>query len=220
MGTRGSLGFIVDDKPYLNYNHFDSYPDVLGEEVLNFIVEINEKNGWEKFRENGKNVIQLEGKRVTDTEIQERYKKYSNLSVSDQTLEDPYCLFREIQDSWMNEIYKGELQHFFFNNSFIKDSLFCEYAYIINLDTMKLEFYDGFQKKSQKNNRFGETPNEDGYYPSRLIAVFNLNNINSDNVEEYVNKMNQISEGGKDDPSVVNYFRKPKLEVLNEKASL
>jgi hypothetical protein len=217
MGTRGSLGFIVEDKEYLAYNHFDSYPDGLGEEVLQFIEKINKEDGWVKFRENAKNVIQLEGDRVTDTEIQEKYKKYADLGVSDKTLEDPYCLFRDIQDSWMEEIYKGELQHFFFNNDFIHDSLFCEYAYIINLDTMKLEFYDGFQKKSQKGNRFGETPNEDDYYPCRLIAVFDLEKIiDSDDVDEIVKKMNNICESKKDDPSVITYFRKSKLDAINE----
>ena len=101
MGTRGSLGFICEDKEYLNYNHFDSYPDGLGEEVLDFIVDINKENGWEQFKKNGKNVIKLEGDRVTDTEIQEKYRKYSNLGVSEKTLEDPYCLFRDIKGTWM-----------------------------------------------------------------------------------------------------------------------
>lgn len=221
MGTRGSLGFIVKDKEYLGYNHFDSYPDGLGRDVLNFITEINKEDGWQQFKENASKVVQLEGNRVTDTNIQEKYKKYSNLNVSDRTLEDPYCLFREIQNTWMNEIYKGELEHFYFKNNFIKDSLFCEYAYIINLDTMKLEFYDGFQKDIQKFNRFGETPNQDGYYPCRLVCVFDLittrDKIDVDNI---IQKMNQICESKVDDPSVINYFRKPKLETLNEKASL
>lgn len=221
MGTRGSLGFIVEDKEYLAYNHFDSYPDGLGQDVLGFITKVNIEGGWTKFRENAKKVVQLEGDRVTDPEIMERYKKYADLSVSERTLEDPYCLFRNIQDSWMEEIYKGDLQHFFFNNRFIYDSLFCEYAYIINLDTMKLEFYDGFQKKSQIGNRFGEKPNKDSYYPCRLVGVFNLENINdSSDIQQIVEKMNSICESKVDDPSVINYFRKPKLEVINEKASL
>lgn len=219
MGTRGSLGFIVEDKEYLAYNHFDSYPDGLGQDVLNFITELNENDGWQQFKENAKNVVQLKGNRVTDTAIQEKYKKYSNLNVSEKTLEDPYCLFREIQDSWMNEIYKGELQHFFFDNKFIKDSLFCEYAYIINLDTMKLEFYKGFQKKEQNGNRFGTEPNEDGYYPCRLVGVFNLEDIkDSVDIKTTVEKMEQICELKNDDPSVLSYFRKPKLETLNEKS--
>ena len=225
MGTRGSLGFICEEKEYLNYNQFDSYPDGLGQEVLKFITNINSQNGWSKFKENGKNLIQLEGKRVTDPEIMERYKKYADLGVSEQTLEDPYCLFRKIQNSWMNEIYKGELQHFYFNNKFIYDSLFCEYAYIINLDTMKLEFYDGFQDKPQIGNRYGAEPNEDGYYPCRLVCVFDLQSIiNSDDVKLIIEKMENFCGSKKDDSSVKKYFnacfRKPKLDVINEKASV
>jgi hypothetical protein len=216
MGTRGSVGFIVEDKPYLNYNHYDSYPDGLGEDVLDFITKVNKEQGWNKFKENAKNVIELKGKRITDPEIIERYKKYADLGVSEQTYEDPYCLFRNIQGSWMNEIYIGELQHYTFDNGFIKDSLFCEYAYVINLDTMKLEFYDGFQKNPQKDNRFGESSEEEGYYPCRLVSVFDLDSIvDFDDVKNTVQKMNKICESKTDDPSVINYFRKPKLQVIN-----
>ena len=100
MGTRGSLGFICENKEYLNYNHFDSYPSGLGQKILEFIAEINKKDGWIQFKENGKKVIPITEK-ITDPEIQKRYEKYSNLSVSDKTIEDPYCLFRNIQDTWM-----------------------------------------------------------------------------------------------------------------------
>lgn len=39
---------------------------------------------------------------------------------------------------------------------FIKDSVFCEYAYIINIGTQELEVYLGFNKKKQpvKINRY------------------------------------------------------------------
>jgi len=221
MGTRGSSGFIYKDTPYLNYNHYDSYPDGLGRDVLHFIVDVNKENGWDKFKENSNDIIPITEKRITDPDIIEKYKKYADLSVSTKTYDDPYCLFRKIQDSWMPEILKGELKHFTFNDNFIKESLFCEYAYVINLDTMKLEFYDGYQKESQPSNRFGEIPNEDGYYPCRLVAVFDLQKIqNSTDVGHIVEKMDLICDLKKDDPSILQYFRKPKLDKINEKASL
>ena len=36
---------------------------------------------------------------------------------------------------------------------FLKDSLFCEYAYVINLDKKQLDLFVGFQREKQ------ETPN-------------------------------------------------------------
>jgi len=221
MGTRGSVGFIQQEKPALSYNHFDSYPDGLGSDVLGFIFKINLENGWELFKERAAKLKNIEEKLITDTLIMEKYEKYSNLGVSEQKLSDPYCLFREIQGyEWMNEVYKGELEHYPLNNDFIKSSLFCEYAYIINLDTMKLEFYDGYQKKQQIGNKFGEETNEDGYYPCRLVCVFDLLNINNTEVvSDITHKMQKVCQSNADDPSVINYFRKPKLEILNEKAS-
>lgn len=218
MGTRGSVGFIYKNEVKLAYNHFDSYPDGLGADVVDFIVKVNNEDGWEKFILNGEKLKNIEG-RVTDKNLIERYKKYSNLGVSSKELSDPYCLFREIQGAdWLHEMYSGELEHYMLNNKFIKESLFCEYAYIINLDTMKFEFYDGFQQKPQIGNRFGEELCE-GYYPCRLVGVFNLTDINSkDKASDLVEKMQKILDDSVDDPSVLSYFRKPKLDVINEKS--
>ena len=37
MGTSGAIGFVVDGKEFVAYNHFDSYPENLGKEVVEFI---------------------------------------------------------------------------------------------------------------------------------------------------------------------------------------
>ena len=219
MGTRGSVGFIYKDKESLSYNHFDSYPEGLGNNVLKLISKINLENGWNKFKENASHLNNITGK-ITDNNLIEKYKKYSDLSVSEQSYSDPYCLFRKIQGAdWLNELYNSELQDYMLNNNFIKDSLFCEYAYIINLDTMKLEFYDGFQKKPQLGNKFGIIP-DDEYYPCRLVSLFDLETIKDDNITDLIEKMNNICESKEDDPSVVTYLRKNKLEEINEKREL
>lgn len=219
MGTRGSVGFIYNDKEYLSYNQFDSYPEGLGHDVLKFISNINLENGWDKFKENAQYLKNVTGK-ITDNNLIEKYKKYSDLSVSNQSYSDPYCLFRKIQgSSWLTELYEGSLQDYNLNNNFIKDSLYCEYAYIINLDTMMFEYYDGFQKKPQKNSRFGTVPYEN-YYPCRLVFLYNLEYIKNDKINFLVKKMNNISNSGEDDPSVLNFSRKYKLESINKKREL
>ena len=191
MGTRGSVGVIYQEQEKLGYNQFDSYPDGLGTNMLNFVSKINREDGWDEFKKSVAQLRNIEETEITDNQIIEKYKKYSNLSVSEQKLSDPYCLFREIQGSdWLDEVYNGNLQDFPFNNRFIKSSLFCDYAYIINLDTMKFEFYSGFQKIPQKGNKFGDTPNEDGDYPCRLVGVFNLLDIYDDIT--ILEKMNKI----------------------------
>lgn len=38
MGTRGLLGLIIQAKRHAAYNHFDSYPAGLGQEIVDFIL--------------------------------------------------------------------------------------------------------------------------------------------------------------------------------------
>ncbi len=60
-------------------------------------------------------------------------------------------------------------------NNFIKNSLFCEYAYIINLDTGKLEYYEGYQDQPDETNRFGIEKQKDyDFYPCKKIEEFIL----------------------------------------------
>jgi hypothetical protein len=63
----------------------------------------------------------------------------------------------------------------------IFNSLFCEYAYVINLDEQILEYYEGFQRVPQKGNRYGQEPYEtrigEIYYPCALCNVFKLQDI-------------------------------------------
>lgn len=103
------------------------------------------------------------------------------------------------------------------NDNFIKESLFCEYAYIINLDNMTLEFYNGFQRKPQYGNRFGSDSNNHGYFPCRLVGIFKIFDINNTvNKENILQKMDNLSVTDEDDISVEKYFRKVKLKMLNK----
>ena len=64
----------------------------------------------------------------------------------------------------------------------VKNSLFCEYAYLIDLDKDELMFFVGGQTKPQEGNPFGMEPVRIkwvcyDYYPCRLAAVFDLKYI-------------------------------------------
>ena len=66
------------------------------------------------------------------------------------------------------------------SQNFIKNSLFCEWGYIINLDDNTLEIWKGFQQKSQKNNRYG-CEKWEGYYPCKNIKKIKLEEIKKAN---------------------------------------
>ena len=202
MGTRGSIGVIYKKEYKGTYNHFDSYPSGLGIEVVDFCNMVTKENGWDTFKENFSKIEFINDKKPPTPEQIEMYKEYADLNVSNQSYEDWYCLLRNVQGAEsFQEIYKGKLFHLSDGSNFIKNSLFCEYAYIINLDDMKIEFYQGFQKESQKGNRFGETP-DDEYYPCKLVtscsleyiptswaSIYFYEGINSNDDDEFGDKM-------------------------------
>ena len=44
MGTRGLLGFILRGKRHAAYNHWDSYPNGLGKDIVAFILSLSDED--------------------------------------------------------------------------------------------------------------------------------------------------------------------------------
>lgn len=201
MGTRGTWGFYKEiDK--LTYNHFDSYPTCLGKTIIKFI----RKHSIEELNTIFENIILVnENDEPTKEQIKE-CKKYSDLGVSQQTLEEWYSLLRKSQGN--PEVYAKDLKYMIDNKDFIKDSLFCEWSYIINLIDNTLEIYKGFQKQIQ-DNRYKLTNKEIeevkktkkergyGYYNSKLIYKISLEQIKKKNVETIDKFLHKIQKGYK-----------------------
>lgn len=67
-------------------------------------------------------------------------------------------------------------------NDFIKDSLFCEWGYILNLDEGNLEVYHGFQSSPHALGRYAVAEVEENnigskYYPCALAYTFSFDNL-------------------------------------------
>ncbi|MBQ6482571.1 MAG: hypothetical protein IJI45_15790 [Anaerolineaceae bacterium] len=76
----------------------------------------------------------------------------------------------------------------------IRDSLFCEYAYLIDLDTGQLMFFVGSQTVLQEGNPYGTTPMKPygmdrDYYPCRLSTVFPFEYVRLASSEAVANEM-------------------------------
>ena len=190
MGTRGSVGFILNGQYKASYNHFDSYPTGLGQDMADFVNKVNAEDGWGKFKKEAKKVkLVISAKKPTKAQI-EKYIGFSNIGVGSGSVEDWYCLLRETQGAVsLEKIYEGTLSHMIDSVNFIKDSLFCEWAYIINLDEMTFDIYQGFQKSPDPKNIFGQT-NEDGYYPCKRIVSIPLDRVIN---ESYMGKLEKLA---------------------------
>lgn len=193
MGTRGTYGFRKNGVDKCTYNHWDSYPDYLGKKVVEFCQKYNVKelnNIFDKIImiKNGEDI-------PTEEQINECIENgYADFSVSSGEKTNWYCLLRNCQGD-LECLANAETHAYMIdNNDFIKDSLFCEYAYIINLDDEVLEFYEGFQKSPQIGNRYGTEPygnHRTDYYPCKLSLTVPLNEIN--NVDIIVDMMNSCA---------------------------
>ncbi len=177
MGTRGIYGFRKNNVDKITYNHFDSYPDGLGAEVVNFCKAIDEQNLSKIYD----NIVLINSKEKPTAEQIESCKKWSDLNVSEQSLNDWYCLLRKSQGDL--SAYTRGLKYMSDDHDFIKDSLFCEYGYIINLDNSTLEFWVGYQKEPQEGNRYGTETDDNGYYPCKLTHSFPLSDLSEDAIE-------------------------------------
>ena len=190
MSTRGLFGFRKDGKDKLTYNHFDSYQDYLGRVMAKFCAE-HKVSELKAVCDS----IELVDEESTPTieQITKCVKAgYYDLNVSTQSVGDWYCILREMQgnpEEYAKNFKNGHGTYMIDSHEFIQNSLFCEYAYIINLDTEKLEFWIGFQHRAQAGNRYGETTNGRGYYPCRLLLEIPLEpKIDPDKAVETMNK--------------------------------
>lgn len=186
MGTRGCYGFRKNGMDKITYNHYDSYPDGLGRTMVEFCKNTSIAEMDDIF---DRIILVDECDKPTAEQIEE-CKQYYNGNVCTQSIDDWYCLLREAQGE--PSAYKNGLRYMIDSHEFIKDSLFCEYAYIIDLNTNKLEFYVGFQTQPDIHNRYG-IDSDRGYYPCSMKASYSLKPQfwNKRTVESIIESMNK-----------------------------
>lgn len=194
MGTRGSVGFRANQQDKVQYNHFDSYPEGLGSEVLAFL----QSSSFEQLKDIAENIVLVnENTPPTKKQIKD-CEQWTDLSVSTRSTNEWYCLLRNAQGNL--NAYKDGLKYMLDGQSFLLDSLFCEYAYIINTDEGVLEFYSGFNKKARKTKgRYaGRQPERENngytneYYGVALIKRYPLEDIfgaSNSKIEEIIAEM-------------------------------
>jgi len=154
MGTRGAYGFHKGGRDKITYNHFDSYPTGLGADVAAFVCQHTDEELNEIF----------------DRIILVNFR-FNRPGVSMNTPDEWYSLLRGAQGDL--EAHARGLRYMIDNADFLRDSLFCEWGYVINLDKGVLEVYRGFQKAPSKNR----------YFRSKMVATF----IENDGKSGYYN---------------------------------
>ena len=189
MGTRGCYGFRINKHDKVTYNPFDSYPKELGYKLMCFVAQ-TQVSAMERI---ARRIKLVDRNSIPPRDLIVKYKKYADLSVSEQKYEDWYCLLRKTQGDL--GVYRDDLEHMIDDSEFLDDSLFCEWAYIINLDTSQLEAYRGFNKNPSANGRYAHesVENSKGYFGVELIKEIELTKIDEDNITNYIRELESIT---------------------------
>jgi len=188
MGTRNLTVAIVDGNYKIaQYGQWDGYFSGQGEIVVKFILSMDK----EKFKEALKKCRFLTNEEVENKWIECGMKKneqWVSMDISKAFGKKYPALSRDTGSDVLNLVYEGhtELKDSYL---FAADSLFCEYAYVIDMDNEVLEIYTGFVKEPHSNDRFSDLPIEKGasdtiYYPVKLFASIPFDNLNETTMKE------------------------------------
>jgi hypothetical protein len=177
MGTRHLIMVMLDGQyKVAQYGQWDGYPEGQGVKVLDFLRSHN----VEVFKSQVRKVRYLAPEEV------ERESRTNYCGDHDE-------FSRDTSAGILPLIYSGEVSILHNQEDFIKDSLMCEWAYVIDLDKNTFETYRGFNKSPlNERARFYYGGKQDGgYYPCSLVRSFHFTQLPTD---EYFLKETQDKE--------------------------
>lgn len=184
MGTRGAFGVRIDGQDKVMYNHFDSYPEGLGSKLATQLADmLSRPAGLDGIRAAAREVLVVpdDDSEATLKKITERLgERFRDKGVS--TGDNAYAYVRGLQGDLRSILDTAHVM--LDGHGFLEDSLFCEWAYVANLDDGTLEVYRGFQKKPHSDGRYApletfrkrreESGRPSEHYPVALVAALSL----------------------------------------------
>ena len=179
MGTRHLIAVQKNNEyKVAQYGQWDGYLSGQGDKILNFFHE----SDLETFRNKVDNCFF-----GTQEQIEEAYASYTDgngwmtMEQSDAfKLTEFAHLSRDTGSDILDIIMKSDGPLMQVDNlDFANDSLFCEYAYVIDLDKDILEVYQGFNTDPlPEGARFtGVGEGSGGYQAVKLVASFPLDSL-------------------------------------------
>jgi hypothetical protein len=212
MGTHGAIGYRINGVDKLMYNHYDSYPEGLGQQVIYFLqnnlyINIKKSASNLKLIHDGAALVSEEEFNIIDKFGHDKIKSY----YSSDRIPSWHALLNDFN---LNNLTRTlDFPYIVEKNDFVYDSLMCEFAYIINFDSNKLEFYNGFNKDKNAAGRYASKQRErpyfsDQYYGIKLVYEYDLNKIPGmleDNILAHMNYISSLDEEEKLDPVELEY---------------
>lgn len=179
MGTRNLTCVVLDGEYRIaQYGQWDGYPSGQGLTVLNFLSDVMDRDKFEKNLRQTRWITEEEHRKLWD-EVGADGSGFVSMEISDA--------FKALHPQ-LNRDMAAEVLEFVQNAdepvtledsiNFATDGLFCEWAYVIDLDQGLLEVYSGFNKDPlPRGSRFGTEPGDNGYTPVGLVHAYSLNDL-------------------------------------------
>lgn len=172
MGTR-NLTVVKLDNEYkvAQYGQWDGYPEGQGKTILAFLGTCNLSMFKKKLRESRfllSEEIKTINKRIDEEKGYSLKEHYPLLSRDHGAEILPMILATEGVAILQNSL------------NLAGDSLFCEWVYVVDLDSSNLEVFDGFNKEPLSEvDRFHDIPRDEGssYYPVKLVKSYSLDDL-------------------------------------------
>jgi hypothetical protein len=167
MGTR-NLTCIVKDGEFkvAQYGQWDGYPSGNGVILLNLLSQPTAD--FDLLKEQVDKCRPL----TKDEEV---------IAEGENWKEAFPQLSRDIGADIVEMVLSNEEDEFavYLDTDFAKDSLFCEWAYVIDLDKMTFEVYEGFNKTvlDEDERFYSKDTVKEEYQPVMLAASYDLNNL-------------------------------------------
>ncbi len=181
MGSRNLTCVVLDGEiKVAQYGQWGAYPDGQGATIYNFLKELDANNGLSAFKTK---VSAL--RPASEEEIQEAVNR------APATIPQ---FHRGGGADILAMIADGKVDRVELATSFAADSLFCEWAYVVDLDRKILEVYKGFVKEPHNQGRFAKMSldsetearrDPDTYYPVKEVARFRIDGLPK-NLETFV----------------------------------
>lgn len=185
MGTRNlTLVQLNNEYCVAQYGQWDGYPSYTGINILKFLRTMDKNKFIEKLK-NTKFITKQDYHNYwMELGIDIEKEKLVDISTSNKFDKLHPTLSRDMGFNVLNFINESDdIVNLWNDYTFAKDSLFCEWAYLINLDENTLEVYKGFNKtKLTKEDRFyfDGYVSDSEYYPIKLVKTYSLDELPTD----------------------------------------
>lgn len=185
MGTRNLIAVFMDGEyKVAQYGQWDGYPEGQGRECLIFL---REKMDEIKFREQLKKVHF--GNKEELKKLFEEFGADPSGSISvknyDRFKKAYPELHRDTAANILEMIQEGKVRILKNDIDFAADGLFCEWAYVIDLDKRTFEVYTGSHKEplTEKDRfYFLKDKEEGGYSGIHMVFAWSIDDLPTENV--------------------------------------